>query len=270
MIAGEDYKRASAAGFVEPRAVASESCPLRLSWALSRVAALPTPDLADRLAGALLELTGHERAVALQIGRFDASGAWHLEQCGLAGRVGVGAPAGPMFEPHHRVPWGQLLEIKGGPVHGVASLPEALPAYRPIDTAMRRVGLGLDVVAVACMGPGSVVLTLQLGGHRRVEEARARAASLSRVLPWVLAIVRSALGEGEGRSARAWLTQREGEVLDELVGGRSVAEIARALGRSHYTVHDHVKSLHRKLGVHSRAALVGCATMGVPPPGGFE
>ncbi len=90
------------------------------------------------------------------------------------------------------------------------------------------------------------------------------------MLAWAYAITRSALGEGEGLETRCWLTEKERAVLERIVRGESVIEIARAIGRSRYTVHDHVKSLHRKLGVHTRAALVGCATLGVPPPDVLE
>ena len=74
-------------------------------------------------------------------------------------------------------------------------------------------------------------------------------------------LVRRALvsiGETKATSAR-WLTAREQEVLDLLVVGKSVRVIAEELGRSPHTVHDHVKSLHRKLDASSRGELVAKA-----------
>ncbi len=74
-------------------------------------------------------------------------------------------------------------------------------------------------------------------------------------------LVRRALvsiGETKATSAR-WLTAREQEVLDLLVVGKSVRVIAEELGRSPHTVHDHVKSLHRKLEASSRGELVAKA-----------
>ncbi len=56
-----------------------------------------------------------------------------------------------------------------------------------------------------------------------------------------------------------WLTVREQEVLDALVQGHSVREIAAQFGRSQHTVHDHVKSLHKKLDASSRGELVAMA-----------
>lgn len=55
------------------------------------------------------------------------------------------------------------------------------------------------------------------------------------------------------------ITNREIEVLEELINGRSVRQIAEALGRSEHTIHDHVKSLHRKLGASSRGELIARA-----------
>lgn len=54
----------------------------------------------------------------------------------------------------------------------------------------------------------------------------------------------------------AWLTPREQDVLERLVEGKSVREISDELERSQHTVHDYVKSLHRKLGATSRGELV--------------
>ncbi|MEM9372825.1 MAG: helix-turn-helix transcriptional regulator [Planctomycetota bacterium] len=63
-----------------------------------------------------------------------------------------------------------------------------------------------------------------------------------------------------------WLTDREQDVLDRLTLGRSVREIAEDLERSPHTVHDHVKSLHRKLSASSRGELVARALGHNPVP----
>ncbi len=52
------------------------------------------------------------------------------------------------------------------------------------------------------------------------------------------------------------LSPREEAVLAELVKGATTSEAARALHISAHTVRDHVKSLHEKVGVRSRAELV--------------
>jgi DNA-binding CsgD family transcriptional regulator len=60
-------------------------------------------------------------------------------------------------------------------------------------------------------------------------------------------------------NGRHWLSIREQEVLDQLITGRSIKEIAHTLSRSPHTVHDHVKALHRKLGARTRGELIARA-----------
>jgi DNA-binding CsgD family transcriptional regulator len=75
----------------------------------------------------------------------------------------------------------------------------------------------------------------------------------------------AALGPTGGDS-RNWVTPREQEILDQLATGRSVRQIAEVLGRSPHTVHDHVKTLHRKLRATTRGQLIARALgHGVPP-----
>lgn len=78
---------------------------------------------------------------------------------------------------------------------------------------------------------------------------------------------RAAMALGNQPCSNApWLTAREHEVLEQLILGRSVKQIASVLGRSPHTVHDHVKSLHRKLNASTRGGLVARA-LGRPDPG---
>lgn len=75
----------------------------------------------------------------------------------------------------------------------------------------------------------------------------------------------AAVAIGSGPESIQWLTHREQEVLDQLVLGHSVKEISEILGRSPHTIHDHVKSLHRKLNANSRGELVAKALGHIPP-----
>lgn len=81
---------------------------------------------------------------------------------------------------------------------------------------------------------------------------------LSAVLPQIARRALTAFGPLRS-SPNQWLTPREKEVLDRLILGRSVKEIAADLGRSQHTMHDHVKSLHRKLNARSRGELIARA-----------
>ena len=60
-------------------------------------------------------------------------------------------------------------------------------------------------------------------------------------------------------SSTLWLTQREQVILDGLIIGHSVRQIAESIDRSPHTVHDHVKNLHRKLDASSRGELIAHA-----------
>lgn len=52
------------------------------------------------------------------------------------------------------------------------------------------------------------------------------------------------------------LTDRESEVLDLLLTGRSAARIAQMLSISEHTVNSHVQHIYRKFGVHNRQSLL--------------
>ena len=61
------------------------------------------------------------------------------------------------------------------------------------------------------------------------------------------------------------LSPRETDVLDRLLEGHRVASIADQLEVSEHTVRNHLKSMFRKLSVHSQAELVGLVRNGSRP-----
>ncbi len=74
----------------------------------------------------------------------------------------------------------------------------------------------------------------------------------------------AAVGAGPSDSTM-WLTTKEQVILNHLLAGESVREIAGYVGRSMHTVHDHVKSLHRKLGAKTRGELIARALGHIQP-----
>jgi DNA-binding NarL/FixJ family response regulator len=61
------------------------------------------------------------------------------------------------------------------------------------------------------------------------------------------------------------LSPREREVLREIASGRRVGDVAGTLHISPHTVRNHLKSIFRKLGVHSQVALLGKLTRQASP-----
>lgn len=81
---------------------------------------------------------------------------------------------------------------------------------------------------------------------------------LAAATPWLTRRAVLALGptrQPEGR----WLSPREQEVLELIVQGCAIKDIADALARSPHTVHDHLKALHRKLNCNTRGELIARA-----------
>jgi DNA-binding NarL/FixJ family response regulator len=62
------------------------------------------------------------------------------------------------------------------------------------------------------------------------------------------------------RPLHSRLTTREWEIVDLLAEGASTKQIVEQLVLSQSTVYSHVKSVLRKLGVHSRCDAVAAAT----------
>jgi DNA-binding CsgD family transcriptional regulator len=101
----------------------------------------------------------------------------------------------------------------------------------------------------------------------RAARARVRETALMAAIAasWLAPLAERSIG-GSASEARHWLSTREQQVLEQLIAGRSIKQIAQALSRSPHTVHDHVKSLHRKLGARTRGELIARA-LGFLPSG---
>jgi DNA-binding CsgD family transcriptional regulator len=69
-----------------------------------------------------------------------------------------------------------------------------------------------------------------------------------------------------GVSEMAPLSARLEQTLTLLMAGMSEKEVAASLGMSRYTVHDYVKALHLRFGVHSRGELLAAASGRRAPP----
>lgn len=255
----------------------------RVMDAVSRLPGIATLDWCDRAAAAMTRI--HHPCHALvalctlngkgHVDRVDVVGAAHScahDRC-TGEQATVKAPASPCgFDPAALC---DSLQRTGALGWSVGALHEEGWC---VSTASRQ---GLSLAADgsplarrwAAVAPADVILgAVHLPGGERgrtliVEIASAdpafktserEQAVVAAALPMLALRAQTALGD-ESVERHQWLTPREELVLWRLVAGKKVPQIADELHRSVYTVHDHVKSLHRKLGASNRGQLVARA-----------
>ncbi|MCW5776562.1 MAG: helix-turn-helix transcriptional regulator [Phycisphaeraceae bacterium] len=236
----------------------------RIAQEIERLPAVATPDWCERAAGVLIALgdcaacgivnidpvgrvVAHQAAGAA-VSEASERGVPAVLRSNLLSVAGVGIDPRPVW--NGRTVCGAAGELAGG------------EAWRsgPIGVVWQGAEVGEPVVGLAPIlaprGNGAPLASVYALIARR-DDAPPRpesAALLRAALPLIAERARIALTP-DG----AWLTEREQEILEALTHGLSVREIAQALSRSPHTVHDHVKSLHRKLKAHTRGELVARA-----------
>src|SRR5579885_3428474 len=113
------------------------------------------------------------------------------------------------------------------------------------------------IVTGAGMDEESILKAIASGSKGYVDEA-ASASEFVQALRRVLSMFIERVSSAPGRifpACRVTFTDREKEVLEMLVAGRSNKEIGSALGIEERTVKAHVAKLMRKVGVQNRIAL---------------
>ncbi|MEO1007168.1 MAG: LuxR C-terminal-related transcriptional regulator [Planctomycetota bacterium] len=233
----------------------------RVAWELASIPPVPIAAIGDRIAHALASAASGSVA-AVQIGT-RRDGEWSCLSSGWARSGGSLQGGGPGRLT--QLPWLRGFEAVNAGEPCFAEPDAGEPALWPVAAAMRGEEREIDLAAVVAYADApALVLTAQFALGARVVAASSHVPLLRQALPWAARIAAEAL---DWPRDPCWLSAREAEVLDQLVLGRSVNDIADRIERSPYTVHDHVKALHRKLGVHCRGALVARAIRSVPPPG---
>lgn len=254
---------------------------------LCSLPAIATQDWCDRAAAAFLPIVGSGVAVSM-IALIDDRGVIQRQEatgvggCSIAhitttvGRASSAAPSVIPIDPNDanlvrvRTSLAQSRELSWTPGHlssgqvRVGS-PSLLCPTPPAHAALTR---RWDAFSHAPLLLGAVMLGTGIAARTLIVEiaptgpdARAgehELALLEAALPLLARRATLAIGTDTSEHA-AWLTHREQIVLQHLLLGKSVREIADELGRSPHTVHDHVKSLHRKLKASSRGELVARA-----------
>jgi len=236
----------------------------RVARVVSRIHALPaiaTEDWCDRAAAAVLGLEPSLTAV-VSVGTFSHGGEVHqLEGIGSASEIGdAGSPGVRM----HSLGW-WLPARASDPLAPRCAILSRTPdharwARSSAGAAWQRNAVEDLIVALVPI-PGSAedrMVAVELGAPAVGGFRDLIVAMLTAILPELARRAAIAFGS-EPMDVMNRITPREQEVLELLVLGRTVKQIADIISRSPHTVHDHVKSLHRKLRATSRGELVSRA-----------
>ncbi len=253
-----------------------------------RICALPavaTQDWCDQAASALLDIRSSSTSLVM-IGRLSDDGRIEAhEATGVAGAhrsditttIGRTASTPAMAPTDARDP--KLASLRASlaqastlgwtpgrltPGQCLATDPDArISDWRNGALAKRWEGLGAGGLLLGAVGLPSDqptrALIVELGFADPTGERSVTTGVLEATLPILAKRAILAIGSAGEDGASAWLTPREQVILNQLLLGKSVRQIAEELGRSPHTVHDHVKSLHRKLHASSRGELVARA-----------
>jgi DNA-binding CsgD family transcriptional regulator len=254
-----------------------------------RICALPavaTQDWCDRAASALLPVDQPSVSVVL-IGQVDEHGVIiRVEATGVAGqtlaevtttvgRSPTSSTSTVAIDPNDaalmrvRGSMAQARELSWGPgtlpvaASRVTIVDRTQPtASAPAGLLRRWEGVRFSGMLLGATGIGHdrrmLVAEVALTGAAHNGLLEPSAMAMDAVMPSLARRAVMAIGLDPTDDTH-WLTQREQIILQHLLLGKSVREIAGELGRSPHTVHDHVKSLHRKLNASSRGELVARA-----------
>lgn len=237
---------------------------VRSTETICSLQAIASHDWCDQAAAAL-SVAFPEDWVAISVLEADRAGdVRSVEAIGVAGPEAGDerrAAIRRRFETVRRLGWA-LPADAGTHAARMADLPGGV-AWAASDAGRQweRAGGGQMLVGQRSLHPGRPdrKIVVEIG---RVPAGAPYSADDCALLDAVLASLarRAFVAFGpEPIGASRMLTGREQEVLSMLVLGLSVREIAERIKRSPHTVHDYVKSLHRKLDATSRGALVAKA-----------
>lgn len=261
--------------WAEPKSLPSMNSLVSMIEALCFLPAVATRDWCDLAAGAIAGVS-HDAGAAILIATIGAQGAIvDLEAVGVASgwsprRNGddralrssseslshtVRTAATSMkhigWEPRTPFSAGGEVRILTGPVWPTGG-------SRDLSTALGAERLAAGVVPIGDVEDRRCAVVYVAPGSRAPSAAEEYLGIMQPCLPLLSRRALMALGSKRiGRSD--WLSERERLVLDRLAAGLSVREIAEELGRSPHTVHDNVKSLHRKLAATTRGQLIARA-----------
>lgn len=240
-----------------------------LTETLCGLPAVATLDWCDRAAQAFAELAKSEAGVnaasTIVLASLAADGSLsEIESTGV-GVAGMNMRESALAELRCRLDRAGEL---GTTVPGVnfdagmvvhATVNSALTSPLPNLEGMHGAVALIGIVSVSTSDASRVmIVSVVPTGSLTTEVMESLATSMKALLPVLARRAMVAIGTSRGQRG-GWISPREQMVLEQLILGKSVRQIADDLGRSPHTVHDHVKTLHKKLNASSRGELVARA-----------
>lgn len=233
----------------------------RIADCVRDLPAIPTLDWCDRAASCLVKLHASSAAAVL-IASVEPDGRVELvEAAGVAFSPGIGSLAAE-GDLRGRV---SMICNLGWSIDHPASRDGSLE--RLIGSNWRESEIGEAIRMRGLPSPCDILAgAAAFDRESRKRRIVALAAMMQPNPPGIGDIFSVALERLARRAAIAiascgssWISPREKQVLELLILGHSVREIAAMLDRSTHTIHDHVKALHRKLAASSRGELIARA-----------
>lgn len=220
---------------------------VRLGTLMARLPALPTHDWLDRAATVVAKVVPASNVLALLT----------LPREGDIERLGA---AGPQAAEMNRDPAALMRRIERLPRQAPGPLVQ--PAPKQFTTRLGGPFAEADIchLATAPLGDGQVRRLLVLVA---ADPAAQPAAVLQLAMPDLVARALAALGPDPDAGAQ-WLLPADLHLIEGLVAGKTIPEIARESDRKEHAVQDAIKAMYRRLGRNRRTDLVARAVGHVP------
>lgn len=157
------------------------------------------------------------------------------------------------------VPEVVLLDIELPGMSGIEGIKRLKSLSPTSHVVMLTVHEDNDRIFEAICAGASGYLLKPSSGEEIVEAVRTARTGGAAINPQIAGKVLGMFGELAVSQGEYDLTDREREVLEELVDGKTTQRIADDFDLSYYTVDTHIRNIYTKLHVHSRSGAVAKA-----------